>query len=152
MSTWWVSLFRGKRRTSERNVVTSGGNVEEEGGGTHSMARWKAREFIRECRFLASRDLFARAKSLETPAAYCTLGIPTAGVFCVFVPSRILIYQFDDAWVSPILGDLRVSPPERRFSAICREDGRGTVRFTYDATRYKIKVVVLQQALPYDIF
>lgn len=52
------------------------------------MAYWKARGFIRECRFLASRDLFARAKSLETPAAYCTLGIPTVGVFCICVLSH----------------------------------------------------------------
>jgi len=76
-------LFRGKRQNEM--LWHQERTWKEEG---RSMAYWKARGFIRECRFLASRDLFARAKSLETPAAYCTLGIPTAGVFCICVLSH----------------------------------------------------------------
>lgn len=46
-------------------------------------------------RLLANRDLFARAKSLERPAAYCTLVMSTAGVF-LHSRFRILIYQFHE--------------------------------------------------------
>lgn len=70
-----------------RNVATPGGKVEE----WRRNIRWrsgKREDLSGECRFLASRDLFARAKSLETPAAYCTLGIPTAGVFCICILSH----------------------------------------------------------------
>jgi len=43
---------------------------------------------------LAKRDLFARAKSLESPAAYCMLGIPPV-YSCIHV-SYILIYQLHE--------------------------------------------------------
>lgn len=73
------------------NVRTKCCDTRREREGKRKDIRWrtgKREDLSRECRFFASRDLFARAKSLETPAAYCTLGIPTAGVFCICVLSH----------------------------------------------------------------
>jgi len=107
-------LLWGKRRTSvQRGIVTSQEATVRRGTGKREDLPARMR------RLLANHDLFARAKSLESLTAYCTLGIPTAGVF-LHSRSRILIYQFHErassgggrTWMS------KISPMRRAVSPL----------------------------------